>query len=204
MAEKKQEAQLVVLSPTMKGQLLSLSDAVLSIDDDGNVTIVKANNVFLEDVNYMCMAPLRSGDCLEAKPVKEKVEPGDEMPDGTIFVGLNPKTSQGIYMMPKRFDSKYYRDESISFISSLEAYGHKDWRLPTRREMDIIRQQTSHESIAAVFNNRSPGPWFWVKINDNTAGGYDLRDCEFRRQVSQSSEAAVSAVRTGPAPIGFL
>ncbi len=201
---QEEQPEITILDPKLKGKILNIDGVILSVDGKGNLTVIKANNVFLEDVKYMCLAPSRTADCFETKPMKEKVEIGDEMPDGTVFLGISPDNAQGLFLMPKNFENQFSDVEATRIVSRQTAYGHSDWRLPTRRELECVYNNKRHKSISAVFNTRSPGPWYWVQIANNRVGGFDMRDKEYVTSYSSGTKVAVSAVRTGPVPIGYL
>jgi hypothetical protein len=69
--------------------------------------------------------------------------PGDKMPDGTVFAGISPDTNEPMYAMPADASLTMTFNEAQKYAAQLDAYGHKDWRLPTKAELNVL------------FNNRA-------------------------------------------------
>ena len=86
--------------------------------------------------------------------------PGDKMPDGTVFAGISPDTNKPMYAT--RTDARLMMkfNEAQKYAANLDAHGHKDWRVPTNAELNVL------------FNNRAaigglnvtgfgPAGWYW-------------------------------------------
>jgi hypothetical protein len=52
-----------------------------------------------------------------------ELKPGDIVSDGTLFAGVSPDTGGAMYILP--FDST-------------TKHGHKDWRPPTKTELNVL------------------------------------------------------------------
>ena len=61
---------------------------------------------------------------------------GDQMPDGTIYAGILPETGKRLFAAPARAFSKFKDAESWAKMTTV--HGHKDWRLPTREELNLL------------------------------------------------------------------
>src|SRR5689334_10127875 len=63
-----------------------------------------------------------------------EVQPGDRMPDGTIFAGISPDTHEPMYTTPADAFLTMRWKEAIGYAGWLRlgAYGHRDWRVPTK------------------------------------------------------------------------
>src|SRR5438034_645587 len=68
---------------------------------------------------------------------------GDRMPDGTIYAGFSPDSGRPMYAMPADAPLLMAFKEAADHAAQLRAHGHRDWRLPTRRELNVL------------FNNRA-------------------------------------------------
>jgi hypothetical protein len=71
------------------------------------------------------------------------MKPGDKMSDGSIYAGISPDTNKPMYTTPldERPDMSWR--EAMKYASKLDAHGHRDWRVPTKPELNVL------------FNNRA-------------------------------------------------
>jgi hypothetical protein len=96
---------------------------------------------------------------------KQSAKPriGDKMPDGTICAGISPDTKKPMYAMPA--------DESLTMTfneaaegakttNSQKAYGHNDWRVPTKNELNVL---FNNRAAVGGFNESGsvPAGWYW-------------------------------------------
>jgi hypothetical protein len=97
-----------------------------------------------------------------------KVEPkiGDERPDRTIFAGISPETGRAMYTTRVDAPLTMKWERARKYAAKLEAHGHKDWRLPSKAELDLL------------FNNRAaiggfdtsgsyPAGHYWSSAEDS-------------------------------------
>jgi len=109
-------------------------------------------------------------------------KPGAEMPDGTIFVAVSPSSGKPFYTIPKDgpLDINWY--EAIEFAKSLDMYGHKDWRLPTVAEAELLydnREIIGNFKVPEERNESSPGKWVDYWTSSEIAGGSYARTWNF-------------------------
>jgi hypothetical protein len=85
------------------------------------------------------------------------------MSDGTIFAGISPETNKPMYTTPQDAPLTYIFNEAQKYALELnkqKAHDHDDWRVPTKKELDVL------------FNNRAeiggfnvtashPAGWYW-------------------------------------------
>jgi len=85
---------------------------------------------------------------------------GDKMPDGTVFAGISPETNKPMYATPADASLTMTFNDAKGYAAQLDAHGHKDWRVPTKAELNVL------------FNNRAaiggfdvtgsyPAGWYW-------------------------------------------
>jgi hypothetical protein len=67
-------------------------------------------------------------------------EVGDQMPDGTIYSGISPDTNKPIYTTLKDAPLTVKWKQAMEYAAQLEAHGHRDWRLPTKGELNVLFQ----------------------------------------------------------------
>lgn len=97
-----------------------------------------------------------SGD-VEMRPAANDPAPqiGDVMEDGTIYAGTSPETGEALYVMPQDAPLKMTWKRASEFadeLSTFAAYGCKDWRLPTRAEVEVLRDNMSKGALKDSFN----------------------------------------------------
>ncbi len=64
-----------------------------------------------------------------------KIKVGDVMPDGTIYAGISPLTKEPMFTLPAQESLMMTFNEASKRASTLDAHGHKDWRIPTKEEL---------------------------------------------------------------------
>ena len=82
-------------------------------------------------------------------------EAGDSLPDGTIYAGISPDTHKPLYAMPTDAGQMLSWKKAGEFAAGLDMHGHKDWRVPTQNELEILYR----------LRHRIPGfsmtGWYW-------------------------------------------
>lgn len=73
----------------------------------------------------------------------KRAQIGDKMPDGTIYAGVSPDTGKNMYAMPADAPQGMTLKRAKDYAAKLDAHGHKDWRVPSKAELQ------------ALFDNRS-------------------------------------------------
>lgn len=73
---------------------------------------------------------------------REQVQPriGAIMPDGAVYAGLSPENGRPLYVTPADATHNMNFDEATAYAAALDAHGHRDWRLPTRAELHLLRE----------------------------------------------------------------
>jgi hypothetical protein len=105
------------------------------------------------------------GISLSASAEAPKV--GAAMPDRSIYAGVSPDTGKPIYATPKDAPLTCTFNESADYASKLDAHGHKDWRVPTKDELNVL-----FENRAAIgrFDTTGSYPAGWYcsssRLND--------------------------------------
>lgn len=56
--------------------------------------------------------------------------------DGTVYAGMSPDTGKAFYTTPTDAPESYVWSEATAHCRALDAFGHQDWRVPTRDELD--------------------------------------------------------------------
>lgn len=104
-----------------------------------------------------------AGDTKERAPP----QPGDVMPDGTIYAGISPDTGMPMYAMPQDAPLTYTFDQAREYASAMETHGHTDWRLPSKTELDVLFQNRQRGALKGTFNEQGDfvTVWYWSSTN---------------------------------------
>jgi hypothetical protein len=135
---------------------------------------------------------------------QQSTEPkiGDKAPDGTVFAGVSPDTGKPMYTTP--CDEQCLLEHSVAerVAENLRAYGHRDWRLPTKGELNVLfnnraaiggfnqSPNTDSVELGVVHDN-----WYWsgTHIPDDTAN-LRLRDLTWAQRFDDGKQFPVSRV----------
>ena len=86
--------------------------------------------------------------------------PGDKMPDGTVFAGISPDTNKPMYATPADASLTMTFNDAQEYAAKLDAHGHKDWRVPTKAELNVL---FNNRAAIGGFNlaGSNPAGWYW-------------------------------------------
>src|ERR1017187_165709 len=87
-------------------------------------------------------------------------KPGDKMPDGTVYAGISPDTHNAMYATPADAPLTYTFNQAQKYAEQLDAHGHKDWRAPTKAELNVLFK---NRAAIGGFNESGsyPAGWYW-------------------------------------------
>jgi hypothetical protein len=90
--------------------------------------------------------------------VKE-VEIGEVMPDGTIYAGVSPETGKAMFTTAADAPATCTFNEAQDYAAKLDAHGHRDWRVPTKDELNVL---FSNRTVIGGFDESCsyPGGWY--------------------------------------------
>jgi hypothetical protein len=110
--------------------------------------------VFKEAIGEIASTTLPAGGCAEPKI-------GDKMPDGTVLAGISPDTNKPMYATPADASLTMTFNDAYIYAAKLDAHGHKDWRLPTRAELNVL---FNNRAAIGSFNltGSYPTGWYWI------------------------------------------
>jgi len=125
-----------------------------------------------EAISAMASDTLRAGGWVEAQPAAPKV--GDKMPDGTVLAGISPETNQPMYAMPADASLTMTFNEAKEYAAKLDAHGHKDWRVPTKAELNVLFNSRAPIGGFDVTGSY-PAGWYWSASSRFTWYAWDQR-----------------------------
>jgi Protein of unknown function (DUF1566) len=101
-------------------------------------------------------------------------EPGDTMPDGTIFVGISPDTRKSMYAAASDAPKRMTFAQAKGYAAALDAHGHKDWRVPSKGELEVLFNNRAAIGGFDSSTDSYPGSWYWsadvfVEMSDQAA-----------------------------------
>lgn len=107
----------------------------------------------------------------------EDIQVGDEMPDGTIFVGISPNTHKPMYTTPRDAPGVYEFNQAAQYAKNLDAHGHHDFHAPSKRELNVLYENRNQGRLKGTFNETGSNPagWYWSSSPGSTSKGWAQR-----------------------------
>jgi Protein of unknown function (DUF1566) len=133
--------------------VLKINGVAIEVHTNGSVQVHRGGNV-------KTVTPIANDSGEQALTGEHKV--GDKMNDGTVFAGNSPDSNKPLYAMPADAPFHLAFNEAKNYASemnSVRAYGHDDWYLPTKNELNVL------------FNKRAAIGGFDIR-GSNPAGCY--------------------------------
>src|SRR5205085_7850986 len=87
-------------------------------------------------------------------------KPGHRMADDTIYAGISPDTTKPMYTTPEDAPLTYTFNEARKYASKLDAHSHRDWRVPTKGELNVLFQNKAAIGGFDVTGS-PPAGWYW-------------------------------------------
>ncbi len=105
---------------------------------------------------------------VEAKAL-EKIKVGDTMSDGTIYAGISPDTNERMYVAAKGEKIIMDFNEAAGYAATLDAHDHKDWRVPTKEELDVLFRNSEKGALKGTFTKTVsyPGDYYWSSMRSS-------------------------------------
>jgi len=102
--------------------------------------------------------PAPANDTARAKTAPE---PGHEMEDGTILAGYYE--GKPLYATPADDQLTMRWEQAIEYAAKLDAHSHKDWRVPTQGELNVLWENRNKGKLKGTFNETGslPAGWYW-------------------------------------------
>jgi len=138
----------------------SKSPKVISLSEGFEAVVVEGPNVRVEIFEDGRIVAIRDGDILRlprsnvARHASSAAPPvGAKMPDGTLYAGVSPDTARPMYATPRDAPLTLTFEQALNYAACLEAHGHRDWRVPTWEELNVLIK--AHSSIGNFDTTRS-------------------------------------------------
>ena len=120
----------------------------------------------------LAAATLEAGGYVE--PLPREPEPGDRRPDGTVYAGVSPDTGKPMYVTPLDAPLTMKWKDAMDYAAKLDAHGHKDWRLPSKAELNVL---FNNRAAIGGFNvsGSNPAGWYWSGAQSTKWLAWDQR-----------------------------
>lgn len=91
---------------------------------------------------------------------------GGQVADGAVYAGISPETHKPLYPTPADAPGVYTYDQARKYCRELQAFGHKDWHAPARRELNVLWENRNKGKLAGTFNETGlyPAGWYWTSL----------------------------------------
>src|SRR5579872_1938613 len=91
-----------------------------------------------------------------------------------IYTGSSPDTGKRMYTTPSDAPGLYQWKNAMEYCAALQAGGHKDWRVPTRFELNVMFNH--HVAIGGFDVTGSiPVSWYWSSTEHGDDNAWDQR-----------------------------
>lgn len=109
------------------------------------------------------------------------LQPGDAMPDGTIYAGKSPDKRKPMYTTPADAPQPMDFHGAETYARDLKDHGQNDWRLPSQAELKVL-----YKNRAAI--GGFVGSDYWSSTTWGKAGlgiwGHDFANGEPKRYIT--------------------
>lgn len=113
----------------------------------------------------------------------QAAQPGNVMPDGTVFAGISPRSKKPLYVTPQ--DEPRTMDWQTARGSAwvLTAHGHGDWRIPHHEELNVIFRNSAaiggfstmqslkpsfSRALKSLLGDSVPNGWYWSSSEEDS------------------------------------
>jgi hypothetical protein len=165
----------------------------VELSADGNVTVRTMGNAVVYTNGDVMVRPAANdvGPSAASEP-----KPGDKMADGTVFAGISPDTNKPMYATPGDVPLTMKWKQAMYYAFDLDAHGHKDWRVPTKGELNVLFK---NRAAIGGFDESGlyPGGWYWSSSQTIYAGyAWDQRFSDgYRKYGGKDIDLSLRLVR---------
>jgi hypothetical protein len=158
MSESNSTAKEIDLGSGFGDVAVKANGIRVELHADGSVAAYTQKDVDAYTSGAVHLHPAVNDDNQSAAKVGTK--PGDRMADGTVYAGISPDTGKAMYATPADAPLTYTFNQAQKYAAKLEAHGHQDWRVPTKKELDVL---FNNRAAIGGFNvtGSDPAGWYW-------------------------------------------
>src|ERR1017187_4547630 len=106
--------------------------------------------------------------------VGTELKMGGAMPDGSIYARTSPDSNKPMNPTPPDAPLAYTFNQAQKYAEKLDAHGRKDWRVPTKGELNVLFQ---NRAAIGGFNETGSNPagWYWSSSQYNLISAWGQR-----------------------------
>ena len=101
--------------------------------------------------------------------VKEALEPGQTMADGTVYAGLSADGKSRMFAMPEDLCMSETFNEAVktvSIVNRQKEYGHDDWQIPSLENLRVLQKNQNEGVLKGSFKTAASSgsdcpDWYW-------------------------------------------
>jgi hypothetical protein len=144
-------------------------------------------------------ATLQADSQAEAPAPEPKI--GEKMPDSTLYASISPDTGRAMHAMPIDAPLTLTFNEAQKYaqcVSAQKTYGHDDWRLPTKNELNVLFNNRAAIGGFNVSGSDRAG-WYWSSSSSHKWGawGQRFKDGYQDYNVYKDVDSSVRLIRYG-------
>jgi len=166
MTEGSGKAKEIALGDELGDIAIKANGAIIEVHADGSLDVHTTGSIAAyttSDIDAYTSGAVHLHPAVndDTKPAaKVGLKPGDRMADGTVYVGISPDTRKAMYATPADAPLTLSFNQAQEYADKLEAHGHRDWRVPTKKELDVL---FNNRAAIGGFDETSslPAGWYW-------------------------------------------
>ena len=179
MTEGSGKAREIFLGEEFGDVAVKVNGVRVEVHTDGSVDAYTAGTVKVH-------SPANdTGKTATGSPAEPK--PGDKMADGAVYAGISPDTGKAMYATPADAPLTYTFNQAQKYAEKLDAHGHKDWRVPTKGELNVL-----FKNRAAIggfdISGSDPAGWYWSSSQTISYGAWVQRFSDGGQDVDYSKD----------------
>jgi hypothetical protein len=127
---------------------------------------------------------------------------GDRMADGSIYAGMSPNSGKKLFAAAANAPRPMTFQDAERYANSLDVHGHKDWRLPSLKELRQLFQSRAAIGGFATPHGSRDALWYWSRTEVADIPSYvwvvDLREGHSDWVHKKNDSISSRAVRAEP------
>lgn len=187
MADRREKTRKIDLGKEFGDVCVIVNGVRIEVSADGRIT-------------YAGTAEMRAaGNDNAGQTGSGAPEPGERMPDGTVYVGYSPDSGRPMYAMPGDAPQLMKWSEAASYAAGVNAHGYKDWHVPTPEELNDLYENRHRGALKDTFNESGafPAGWYWSSREHNDLTAFQQNFAAGRSDWNfKDSRCAVRLVRS--------
>jgi hypothetical protein len=170
---------------------------VISLSEGFGAVVVQGDRIRVEispEGHVNVQFPGRVPSMPPAGAHAETLKIGATMQDGTIYAGLSPDTGKPIYAAPEDAPIHCDFNQAAHFAAHVHPCGRKDWRIPTRAELNVLFQNRSAIGGFDTSGSAFAG-WYWSSSRGGNCAWAQRFSVGNQQILDTSTQSALRCVR---------